>query len=90
VTVVAPNEKHVAYVGRDAQGDKFPAGMDGKAIASFGHFDAPDVRADAALIAASPTLVETLEWVRANYAAGSTAEINARIDAALRKARGEA
>lgn len=28
-------------------------------------------------------LVETLQWVRANYAGGSTAEINARIDAAL-------
>jgi hypothetical protein len=33
------------------------------------------------------TLIETLEWVRANYAAGDTREINARIDAALRASK---
>lgn len=33
-------------------------------------------------------LVETLSWVRKNYAGGSTKKINARIDAMLAKARG--
>lgn len=41
---------------------------------------------DALLIAAAPDLLATLEWVRANYAGGSTREINARIDAAISKA----
>lgn len=31
-------------------------------------------------------LVETLQWVRRNYASGSTAEINAMIDNALKLA----
>ena len=44
--------------------------------------------ADAHLIAAAPDLLETLAWVRANYAGGSTVEINARIDAAIAKAEG--
>lgn len=34
-------------------------------------------------------LVEALEWVRRNYASGSTTEINARIDAAFLLAKGE-
>lgn len=46
--------------------------------------------ADAHLIAAAPDLLAALRWVRGNYAAGSTAEINARIDAALAKATGAA
>jgi hypothetical protein len=33
------------------------------------------------------TLVKTLIWLRQNYAAGSTTEINARIDAAIAAAR---
>ena len=44
-------------------------------------------RPNAYLIAAAPELFETLKWVRDNYASGSTREINARIDAALAKAR---
>lgn len=35
-------------------------------------------------------LLETLHWVRANYAAGSTNEINDRIDVAIAKAEGRA
>jgi hypothetical protein len=44
------------------------------------------IEADAKLIAAAPDLLETLAWVRKNYAAGSTKEINERIDAVLAKA----
>ncbi len=40
----------------------------------------------AVLRAKKRALLETLVWVRANYASGPTAEINARIDAALSKA----
>ena len=43
-----------------------------------------------ALIAATPELLEALKWVRMNYASGPTAEINARIDAAIAKAEGRA
>jgi len=44
------------------------------------------VEANARLIAAAPDLLKTLQWVRSNYAGGSTKEINARIDAAIAKA----
>jgi hypothetical protein len=48
----------------------------------------PNGRSDenARLIAAAPDLLATLVWVRKNYAAGSTKEINERIDAAIAKA----
>lgn len=39
-------------------------------------------------VAAAPELLEELKWVRSNYASGPTAEINARIDAAIAKAEG--
>jgi hypothetical protein len=76
------DENRICTVGRNAMGDK-------AAVSNLGHFDTPEVRADANLIASAPDLFAALEWVRANYAAGSTAEINFRIDDALRKARGE-
>lgn len=44
----------VCTVGRTAQGDK-------PAVASFGHFDTAEVRADAQAIAAVPAMVEALK-----------------------------
>lgn len=41
---------------------------------------------DAELIASTPDLLEVLLWVRKNYAGGSTAEINSRIDQVVSKA----
>lgn len=42
---------------------------------------------NAALLRSARELRDTLLWVRKNYAAGPTAEINARIDAALKNAK---
>lgn len=48
----------------------------------------PEDSAHGPMIAAATEMLEALRWVRANYAAGSTTEINARIDAAISKAEG--
>jgi hypothetical protein len=48
-----------------------------------------EMEANARLIAAAPDLYAALEFVRSNYAAGDTKVINATIDTALAKARGE-
>lgn len=44
----------------------------------------------AGMLNSHEALVEALRWVRANYASGSTAEINARIEAAIKAAEASA
>lgn len=62
----------------------------GSAVAQLHGYGEEETLYRARLIAAAPEMAELLRWLRANYASGPTAEINARIDALLSKITGEA
>lgn len=72
---------HVIGIGTAVSG----GGITDGGFGVWGGGDAESL-ANATLIAAAPDLLETLVWVRKNYASGSTREINDRIDRAINAA----